>query len=268
MDGGEASALTKGKRSISSFEWSPDGKQIAFLSDTNAEDIAKSKKKETPAEPERESDVKIITRAIYRLNGEGYLDFKHPAHIWIVDVPANNDAKSTPKQLTDGAFDEEEPSFSRDGKQVVFHTDRNPEPYYDTPKSEIMSVPTLGGPTTTIAKIDMGIGNMALSPDGKQIAFRASATKPIQSYTQPDLWVLTIGSSTPKNLTQNYDFDIGNGVFGDNLAPRAAGEPKPVWSRDGSHIYEVVGKQGKTILTSIDTTSGNVVELTRVEQAV
>src|SRR5260370_26208028 len=30
-DGGEASALTKGKRDVKNFAWSPDGKQIAYL---------------------------------------------------------------------------------------------------------------------------------------------------------------------------------------------------------------------------------------------
>jgi Tol biopolymer transport system component len=30
-DGGEASALTKGKRGVQNFAWSPDGQQIAFL---------------------------------------------------------------------------------------------------------------------------------------------------------------------------------------------------------------------------------------------
>jgi len=31
MNGGEGRAITKGKRSVKAFEWSPDGKQIAFL---------------------------------------------------------------------------------------------------------------------------------------------------------------------------------------------------------------------------------------------
>jgi len=268
LAGGEAWTITDVPHGASDPVWAPDSKQIAFLSDTNAEDIAKSKKKETPAVPEHESDVKVITRAVYRFNGGGYIDFKHPGHIWIVDVPANSDAKTTPKQLTDGAFEEEGAVFTPDGKQILYHTDRNPEWYYETPSTEIMSVATSGGAPTKIAKIDMDLGGMVLSPDGKQLAFRASATKPIQSYTQPDLWVLTIGSATPKNLTADYDYDVGAGVFGDNLAPRAAGGPRPVWTRDGSHLLDVVGKQGKTILTSIDATSGQVVELTKGEQAV
>src|SRR3974390_1013507 len=268
LAGGEAWTITDVPHGASDPVWAPDSKQIAFLSDTNAEDIAKSKKKETPAVLEHESDVKVITRAVYRFNGGGYIDFKHPGHIWIVDVPANSDAKTTPKQLTDGAFEEENPVFTPDGKQILSQTDRNPEWYYETPTTEIMSVPASGGAPTTIVKIDMGIDGMVLSPDGKQLAFRASATKPIQSYTQPDLWVLTIGSAAPKNLTADYDYDVGAGVFGDNLAPRASGGPRPVWTRDGSHLLDVVGKQGKTILTSIDATSGQVVELTKGEQAV
>ncbi len=268
LSGGEARVITDLPRGAGHPVWSPNSRQIAFLSDTNAEDLAKSKKKDTPSEPEYESDVKIITRAIYRFNGAGYLDPKHHEHIWIVDVPANSNAKSMPKQLTDGAFDDEEPNFTPDGNQIVFRTDHNPEPYYDTPRSEIMSVPTAGGTPTMIANIDMGIGAMVLSPDGKRLAFRAQTTKPVRSYSQPDLWVMSLGNATPKNLTDKYDFDIGAGVFGDNQAPRAAGGPRPVWSSDGSHILEVVGKQGRTILTSIDAANGHVVELTHGNQAV
>src|SRR5579871_4585477 len=45
MDGGEASALTKGKSSVSAFEWGPDGKQIAFLSpDPKTEEQEKKEK--------------------------------------------------------------------------------------------------------------------------------------------------------------------------------------------------------------------------------
>ena len=85
---------------------------MPFLCDANPDDIAKKQKKDAGGEPEHESDVKIITRAVYRFNGAGYLDPKHHRHIWIVDVPSSSDAKSTPKQLTTGEFDEQEPSFT------------------------------------------------------------------------------------------------------------------------------------------------------------
>src|SRR5260370_42009896 len=42
-EGGEASALTKGKRGVRHFAWSPDGKQVAFL-DADAKTEAEEKK--------------------------------------------------------------------------------------------------------------------------------------------------------------------------------------------------------------------------------
>ena len=43
---------------------------------------------------------------------------------------------------------------------------------------------------------------MALSPDGKQVAFTASVEQPVNSYTQPDLWVLDlVKDAKPRNLT-------------------------------------------------------------------
>ena len=266
MSGGEAWTITDLPRSASNPVWSPDGKRIAFLCDANAEDLAKKGKKENPED--HESDVKVITRAVYRLNGLGYLDPKHHEHIWIVDVPAGVEKKASPKQLTKGNFDESDPGFSSDGANIYFHTDQNVEPYYDVPHSEIMYVPTDGGAVQSVAKIDMGIGGLTLSPDGKRLAFRAEITQPVRSYSEPDLWVLEIGSQKPRNLTADYDFDVGSGVGGDNGAPRAGGGLRPMWTRDGSKIIDIVAKQGKAILASIDTQSGAVTELSKGDQAV
>ncbi len=67
----------------------------------------------------------------------------------------------------------------------------------------------------------MGIGDFVLSPDGRKFAFHGSVTQPVRSYSQPDLWVMdATANAQPTNLTADYDFDMGNSVFGDNAAPR------------------------------------------------
>ena len=274
LAGGEAWIITDLPRSVGNPVWSPDGKHIAFLCDSNADDLAKKQKKDTAGEPEHESDVKVITRAIYRFNGQGYLDPKHHRHIWIVDVPASSESKVTPKQLTQDNFDEDEPEFAPDGSRIIFHSNRAVEPYYELSTSDIMAVPTAGGAVESLGKVKLGgllggLSGMALSPDGKRIAFIGAAQEPVRSYSQPDLWVLDLQpGAAAKNLTDAYDYDMNSGVGGDNRAPRAPGHLSPSWSKDGSHLFEVVAKQGRAIMVSVNAVTGKVQELSRGDQAV
>jgi len=115
----------------------------------------------------------------------------------------------------------------------------------------------------------MDVNDLSLSPDGKQIAFVASTTQPVNSYTQPDLWVVDVmANAKPRNLTATFDFDLGAGVFGDNAAPRGGGGNIPLWMPDGRSLIEVYGKEGKTILASFDVATGAPTDLTQGNQAV
>src|SRR5437773_4863876 len=129
MAGGDSFVFTDLPKGAANPSWAPDGKTVAFTSETNAEDLAKQEKKKrkeeelkkaneispssrpagksankaTPlptsasddvaktkeAEAEHESDIRVITRAVYREDNEGYGDPKHPQHIWIVTAPRN-----------------------------------------------------------------------------------------------------------------------------------------------------------------------------------
>src|SRR5207248_5405150 len=56
--------------------------------------------KKAEDESEHESDIRVIARAVYREDNEGYADPKHPGHIWTIQAPRNADEKVQPKQVT------------------------------------------------------------------------------------------------------------------------------------------------------------------------
>ena len=268
MRGGEASQLTTVPRGAGSPVWSPDGKWIAFGSGANPEDIAKQGK--PPAPDARESDVRVITRAVYRSDGSGYIDATRPQHLWLIAAPNSPGEKPAPKQLTNGAFSEGNFTWSSERPQIYFTTNRDPEPYYETPRTQIYSIAISGGQPTLLTRIDMGVGGLSLSPDGRRFAFVASVSdKPVKSYTQPDLWVLdTAPNSQPKNLTTAFDFDIGAGLTGDQAPPRAGGGNLPIWSSNGRNITVGFTKEGRLNLATVDAASGRLAELTKGDHAV
>jgi dipeptidyl aminopeptidase/acylaminoacyl peptidase len=93
------------------FRWSPDSKQIAFVSSTPDERAA-----------EANGDPMVITRYLYKPDaGEGMTRFNdnQRLHIFAVDV-----ATKQVRHLTQGTYDEPSIDWSPDGKAILFASNR------------------------------------------------------------------------------------------------------------------------------------------------
>lgn len=225
---------------------------------------------------------------MYRNNGTGFLDTKDASQLYLFYTAKVGSKPVTPRQMTAGRFPVSDFVWDPSSSDVYYTAEHVDEPYYDLPHNEIyvVEVPADGtakdekAPTplsTLVAKLTFAASGLAISPDGKHMAFHGDEqplTKP-RSHQQPDLFVMDIDPTRPapatppvRNLTANYDYEMGAGVGGDNTAPRGGGRGGLVWTADGKSIIDVVGKQGSALLVSVDAASGAVKELTAEKQAV
>ena len=174
MDGGEARAITDMPRGAGNPQWSPDGRTIAFSSSARPDELVKDDGKGEQKDKPRESDVRVVTNAVYRANGVadfGYVDPDRPSHIWTVAVSDTSTAPAPPKQITSGEFAEGNFQWTADGARLTFVSTRVKEPYYHSPDSDLYSVAAAGGELTKVASIEGTIGDYAFSPDGTRLAF-------------------------------------------------------------------------------------------------
>ena len=145
MDGGEAIALTSGKRGVRSFDWSPDGKKIAFLAPDPKTDAEEKKEKE-------KDDARVADK-----------DDKH-ARLWLVSA-AGGEAKA----ITEPRWQIKEFAWLPSGDRIVVRATDHPESDEDTDR--VLSV-SLGDNTMHELVAPRGpFGQMRVSPDGKTLAF-------------------------------------------------------------------------------------------------
>jgi dipeptidyl aminopeptidase/acylaminoacyl peptidase len=286
LAGGEPEQLTKMEKGASGPQWSPNGTLIAFTSETpivpKPEEPTTTEKKPD----EHKSDVRIITKAVYRLNGEGFLDASEVPQLYLLTVPkpglAEGQKAPKPATLTAGRYGVGEFLWQTAGSALYYTSQHTDEPYYDMPHNEIYGIDlSTGAPSSVpasvlIAKLTFAANGLTLSPDGSRLAFHGedSPAKP-RSHQQPDMFVMDVDAThlaaatkPARNLTEKYDYEMGGTVGGDNEAPRGAGRSRPRWTPDGKTLIDVVGKRGSAILVALDTTTGAVKELTAEKQAV
>ena len=200
-----------------------------------------------------------------------------PPHIWVLDVPGAADKPSAPRQVTTGSFGEQSPAFSGDGRRLYFTSNRAKEPYYEPEDQDLYSVSVDGGEPERALSIDGPIGSYALDRQGRRVVFTGSVnTKPPRSFDQSDLFVAegagadprNLTGADPRNLTGAYDFDVADGIAGDQHAPRGGQPTAPLWSADGRSVYVRVAEQGRANLKRVDLATGKVDAVTTGDQEV
>jgi dipeptidyl aminopeptidase/acylaminoacyl peptidase len=172
MNGGEGRAITKGKRSVKAFEWSPDGKSIAFLApDAKTEEEEKKEKDK--------DDAKVVDK-----------DDKH-ARLWIVDA-----ASGETRALTKPNWNLDELAWLPAGDRVVVKgTDR---PESDEYTERIFTVQVADGTMKELVKPRGPFGEMRVAPDGKTISY----VGPREDGPEPhDLMLLPVTGHAARNLT-------------------------------------------------------------------
>ncbi len=235
--GGEARLVAETELGVAAPSWAPDSRRMLFTSKVWTE-----KKPET--------DVKLVKRIKYKLNGQGTFEGRR-SHLFVVRQG------SKPRQLTSGEFDVGAAAWSPDGKTISFVS--NMEPDADTSEvTDIYAVPAAGGEPRKLTSGGFTISALSYSPDGGRIAFVGN-NQPEEPAVDDSLWVMTAEGGEPRRADPGFPRSLGYGVGSDLRV--ATPDPGPVWAADGGAIYFYTSDTPRSSLykTSIANGSTEVV---------
>jgi dipeptidyl aminopeptidase/acylaminoacyl peptidase len=220
--------------------WSPDGKNIVFVSAVypDCADDACNKKRDEELKKSKVK-AKIFTRLLYR-HWNAFTEFKR-SHLFLqsVEAPvsgaestrtAADTAASTPRDLTPGDHDvppfnlggQDMYAISPDGHELAY-TSNIDEVEATSTNNEIFVVPMSGGTAKKISTSPGADTTPLYSPDGKYLAWRSQARAGFEA----DKWRLLVQdrqSGKTRDLTEKFDRSVGSFTW---AAFAMSGDPDP-----------------------------------------
>lgn len=227
---GEKFPLTSGRKGASDPQWSPDSRQLAFLSSRdgkpqiyvisprggearqltsgdhgivsfrwspNGKQICMAA---TAPETKARKDRKDRLGEFELINGDYQM-----VHLWTFDVPAEGKSPGKPAALTEGdAFSVSGFRWSPDGRQVAFAATRDP----DLSSGETSDIYVVRTADRFVRKLTDGNGphrGPIWSPDGEQIAFVTAAGKKYSYYENTAIATIAAAGGKFTIRTQKFD---------------------------------------------------------------
>ncbi|WP_293900051.1 S9 family peptidase [Phenylobacterium sp.] len=230
MATGHSARIANLEQAPNDIAWSPDGRTLAFtlLSVDEGKPLGPGLKK--PEGAKWAEPLRIIDRVTYRADGEGLLK---PGYHHLFAVAADG---GQPRQLTFGRFDDAGPiSFTRDGKAVLFATNRAETWERDPQEAEVYQVGLADGAMTRLTN-RVGPDNSAVpSPDGSKIAYIGFDDARRRGYENQRLYLMDHDGKNPHVLTGSLDRSVG----------------APQWAADGKSVYVAYEDEGATKLARV-----------------
>ena len=232
-DEGATTQITRVDHGPSGIRWSPDGRWLAFTMSVDDEESWGIRPPGRPDGATWTGDPKIVTRADYRQDRQGFTDTGW-RHVFV--VPSEG---GTPRQLTDGKWNHSGAEWTPDGKELLFSSLRTADAELAWRESEIYAVDVASG---TIRQLThrKGIDTDPMpSPDGRLIAYRGDDWND-DTYRNSKVYVMGRDGANPRMISG--DFDRQSSGF--------------TWAADGSGLYFTANDAGTRDVYFLSVSSG------------